>query len=300
MVYTLTFNPSLDYVMEMNGLRPGAMNRATRTEIYPGGKGINVSVVLNTLGTESIMLGFVAGFTGDEIESSLKKAGCRTDFIHLKSGLSRINVKLCSPESTELNAPGPFIGKDDLLCLYNQLNALNEGDVLVLAGAIPAGLPHFTYQYILDYLKEKNITTVVDATGEALLSTLNYRPFLIKPNRQELEELFSTKLLLRADVEKYARKLQDMGARNVLISLDHEGAVLLTEDKELISHDAPSGRVVNPVGAGDSMLAGFISGWLETGSYENALKTGLASGSASAFSVGLPTKEDILALRRFL
>ena len=300
MVYTLTFSPSIDYVMDMDHLIPGQMNRASSTHIYPGGKGINVSAVLDTLGVENTILGFVAGFTGNEIERILKKNGQKTDFIHLKNGLSRINVKVLSSESTELNAPAPAIRKDELKQLNDKLTRLTDGDTLVLSGAIPSCLPVYTYRFILDSLKDRNITTVVDTTGDHLLSALESRPFLIKPNREELGELFSTKNISTNDAEKYAHTLQDKGARNVLISLDREGAMLLCEDGTLLTREAPRGNVVNPVGAGDSMLAGFIYGWLETSSYEDALKTAVCAGSAAAFSSGLPAKDDIMSLRRLL
>ncbi len=300
MVYTLTFSPSIDYIMEMDGLIPGGMNRASATHILPGGKGINVSTVLDSLGVETTMLGFVAGFTGTEIENILNRHGHKTDFIHLSNGLSRINVKVLGSQATELNAPAPAIYKDDLKVLNDQLSRLKDGDTLVLAGSIPSALPDYTYSVILDSLRSKNITTVVDAEGKLLLSALESHPFLIKPNRQELEALFSTRIISRSDVEKKARTLQEKGARNVLVSLDREGAVLLCEDGSVISCEAPDGNVINPVGAGDSMLAGFICGWLETGKFEDALKTAVSAGSATAFSGGLPSKDDILSLRRLM
>ena len=300
MVYTLTFSPSIDYVMDMDHLIPGQMNRASSTHIFPGGKGVNVSAVLDALGVENTMLGFVAGFTGREIENILKKHGHKTDFIHLKNGLSRINVKVLASETTELNAPAPTIRKDDLKQLNERLSHLSDGDTLILSGAIPSCLPVYTYRFILDSLKDRNITTVVDATGDVLLSSLESRPFLIKPNREELSELFSTRIALHNEVEKYAHTLQDKGARNVLVSLDREGAVLLCEDGELIYHEAPRGEAVNPVGAGDAMLAGFIHGWVSSGDYSEALKFALCAGSAAALSTGLPSKDDILSLRRLM
>jgi 1-phosphofructokinase len=300
MVYTLTFSPSIDYVMEIKQLTPGEMNRAQATHIYPGGKGINVSAVLHSMGVENIILGFIAGFTGNEIENILNRHGHKTDFIRLKNGLSRINVKVLASESTELNAPAPAIRKDDLKQLNDRLQALKEGDTLVISGSVPSGLPDYTYRVILDSMKDRNITTVVDTTGPLLLSALESHPFLIKPNREELGELFSTKNISLNDAEKYAHTLQDKGARNVLISLDREGAMLLCEDGTLLTREAPRGNVVNPVGAGDAMLAGFIYGWLETGTYEDALKTAVCAGSASAFSSGLPSKDDIMSLRRLM
>ena len=300
MVYTLTFSPSIDYVMEMKNITTGTMNRASATHVYPGGKGINVSAVLDSLGTENTVLGFIAGFTGDEIERILAAHGQKTDFIRLKSGLSRINVKVLTSESTELNAPAPAIRKDDLKKLNDKLLTLKDSDVLILAGTIPSSLPDYTYRFILDSMKDRNVTTVVDATGDLLLSSLESHPFLIKPNRDELGALFSTKITLHTEVEKYARTLQEKGARNVLVSLDRDGAVLLCEDGTLLHHEAPSGNAVNPVGAGDAMLAGFIHGWLASNDYEDALKMGLCAGSAAAFSTGLPSKDDILSLRRLM
>lgn len=299
MIYTLTFNPSLDYIMELDSLNPGGMNRASSTRITPGGKGINVSIVLTALGVENSMLGFVAGFTGDIIERELKSSGYDTAFIHLESGLSRINVKLSSNVSTEINAPGPSIGRAELELLYSQLDLLTNEDILVLAGAIPDTLPDYTYQMIVERMNDRGVKTVVDATGNLLLSTLSCHPFLIKPNRQELETLFSCKILLHEDVSKYAGKLIEMGAQNVLVSLDHEGAVLATAS-ETIYVPAPDGNVINPVGAGDSMVAGFLTGWLETGLKAEALKMSVAAGSASAFSSGFASGDDIRTLRRLL
>lgn len=300
MIYTLTLNPSLDYTMTLERLDPGSMNRAREASLTPGGKGINVSCVLDSLGYPTQMLGFLAGFTGDEIEKQLTDGGHRSDFIHLSSGLSRINVKLCSSISTEVNADGPSIDKVALEQLYSKLDRLTDSDVLVMSGAIPSSLPDYTYRLILDRLADRAITAVVDATGQPLLSVLPAHPFLIKPNRHELEELFSTHILLHTDVDRYARKLQELGARNVLVSLDREGAVLVCEDGSVLFMEAPDGVVLNPVGAGDSMLAGFIFGWLETGSYSEALKAGIAAGSATAFSTSLASADDILSLRRLL
>lgn len=300
MIFTLTLNPSIDYTMEINDLIPGGMNRAVSNSLRPGGKGINVSIILDALGMPNTILGFIAGFTGDEIEKSLKQGGHNTDFIRLKSGLSRINVKLCSNVSTEVNANGPMILNEDMALLNARLDSLQSGDVLVMSGSLPNNLPDFTYSSILERIRDRGILTFVDTSGESLLSCLPCKPFLIKPNRQELEELFSTKIELHTDVVKYAARLQELGARNVLVSLDSEGALLLCEDGRTFYREAPTGVAVNTVGAGDSMLAGFIYGWQLTGDYEKAFRYGIASGSASAFSEGLASGEDILSLFRLL
>lgn len=300
MVYTVTLNPSIDYVVEMGELRRGCLNRATNTKVYPGGKGINVSAVLNSLGVENKMFGFVAGFTGNELVRSLTAEGLTADFIKLRSGLTRINMKVCESVSTEINTPGPNITKDNLKELADKLGELKDGDVLVLSGSIPQGLPTYTYRTIMELVKDRDIKIIVDTSGEQLLATLECHPFLIKPNRTELEELFSTKILLTSDAEKFAHSLQDMGARNVLVSLDSEGALLLREDGSVLHHDAFQGQVINPVGAGDSMVAGFIAGYLKNNDFSEAFKTGIAAGSAAAFSNGLPSSEDILSLTRLM
>ena len=303
MVYTVTLNPSLDYTMELDGLEKGILNRADSARITAGGKGINVSRILTRLDVDNLILGFAAGFTGDEIERSLNAEGCESEFIRLEKGISRINVKVCSKEVngvTEINAPGPEIPVKALEKLDVQLDRLKEGDYLVLAGAIPEGLPEFSYRMIINKMNSKGIRTVVDASGNSLLSTLEFAPFLIKPNRQELGELFSTKNITPESAEKYALELRAKGAENVLVSLDREGALLATENDEIIYQAAPERTVVNPVGAGDSMLAGFLWGLIETGDYREALKCGVAAGSASAFSYGFANGDDIKAIRRML
>lgn len=300
MIYTLTLNPSLDYVMEVENLRPGSMNRATGTHVYPGGKGINVSAVLTTLGIENTALGFIAGFTGDELERSINAHGIKSDFTRLRSGLTRINVKLPGSVTTEINAPGPTVTQQQLQELAARLTQLTSDDVLIISGTIPPSLPEFAYTVILGAVRDSGVTTAVDTSGMALINSLSMHPFLIKPNREELESLFSTKFVRRDEIERCAHSLQEMGARNVLISLDSEGAILLTEDGQLLSLSAPAGTAVNPVGAGDSMLAGFMYGWLTSNDFGEALKFGIAAGSASAFSTGLASKEDILALKRLL
>ena len=300
MIYTVTFNPSLDYSMEMGQIETGALNRAKSVQITAGGKGINVSKVLANLNVENLILGFVAGFTGDEIERSLSRSGCSSEFIRVARGISRINVKIHAKETTELNAPGPEISLKDMEKLYTQLDRLNKGDYLVLAGNIPESLPDYSYRQIIDRMNAKGVNTIVDASGSALLSTIEFSPFLIKPNRQELGELFSTKIAVHESVDKYARELQSKGARNILVSLDGEGAVLLTENGDIFYQEAPRGNAVNTVGAGDAMLAGFLWGYIESVDYKEALKCGVAAGSASAFSEGFASGDDIRAIRRLL
>lgn len=291
MIYTVTFNPALDYVVFLDGLKLGDINRTTRESIYYGGKGINVSTILNTLGMETTALGFVAGFTGKAIEDGLNAQGMHTDFIHLSEGNSRINVKVKHGDETEINGQGPVITQEAIDALFEKLNALREEDVLVLAGSIPNTLPEDIYERILAALSGKGIRIAVDATKDLLLNVLKYHPFLIKPNNHELGEMFHTVCETREDIEHYARELQKMGARNVLISMAGDGAILITEDGGSIRMGTPKGKVVNSVGAGDSMVAGFLAGYLKNGNYEEALKTGTAAGSATAFSEGLASRE---------
>ena len=291
MIYTVTFNPALDYVVFLDGLKLGDINRTTRESIYYGGKGINVSTILNTLGMETTALGFVAGFTGKAIEDGLNAQGMHTDFIHLPEGNSRINVKVKHGDETEINGQGPVITQEAIDALFEKLNALREEDVLVLAGSIPNTLPEDIYERILAALSGKGIRIAVDATKDLLLNVLKYHPFLIKPNNHELGEMFHTVCETREDIEHYARELQKVGARNVLISMAGDGAILITEDGGSIRMGTPKGKVVNSVGAGDSMVAGFLAGYLKNGNYEEALKTGTAAGSATAFSEGLASRE---------
>lgn len=287
MIYTVTFNPALDYVVFLDELKAGDINRAERESIFYGGKGINVSTVLNTLGLETTALGFIAGFTGKAIEEGLADLGIHTDFIHLPEGNSRINVKVKHGDETEINGQGPVITEEAIEELFAKLDSLNDEDVLVLAGSIPNTLPEDIYEKILARLCGKGIRIVVDATKDLLLNVLKYHPFLIKPNNHELGEMFHTVCETRKDIEHYAKELQKMGAENVLISMAGDGAILITEDGETIQMGTPKGKVVNSVGAGDSMVAGFIAGYLKNGNYEEALKTGTAAGSATAFSEGL-------------
>lgn len=293
MIYTVTFNPSIDYIVSVENFKLGLVNRTSKELVYPGGKGINVSLVLKNLGMENTALGFVAGFTGTKIEEALKEWGCFTDFIPVKAGMSRINVKLRAQEETEINGQGPELSKEDLEKLYEKLTALCDGDILVLAGSIPSSLPASIYEDIMAELQKKDIRIAVDATGDLLVNVLKYKPFLIKPNNHELEEIFQVKLHDKEAVISYARKLKEMGARNVLVSMAGDGAVLVAEDGQILTSEAPKGTVVNSVGAGDSMVAGFITGYLEKKDYAHAFYTGIAAGSASAFSERLATREEV-------
>lgn len=295
MVYTVTFNPAIDYVVHTGKMKLGATNRSEREEMYFGGKGINVSIVLKELGIDSKALGFTAGFTGEAIEKGLADMGIETDFVRLEKGNSRINVKIKSAEETELNGQGPDIDDKAIAALFEKLDSLADGDTLILAGSIPSSLPSDIYERILEKLSEKNIRVVVDATKDLLLNVLKYRPFLIKPNNHELGEMFGIELDSDEDIEKYARKLQDMGAVNVLISMAGDGAMLIDEFGKKHRCGVCKGTVNNSVGAGDSMVAGFTAGSLKK-DYEYALKLGTAAGGATAFSDGLATKEKITEL----
>lgn len=296
MIYTVTFNPSLDYIVTVEHFRCGIVNRTQNEIIYPGGKGINVSMVLKNLGHENTALGFLAGFTGDKIEQLLKEKGISTDFIKVENGLSRINVKLRSDEETEINGQGPAIAASDIDALYRRLDMLKDDDILVLAGSIPDVMPSSMYMDIMTHLKEKNLKIVVDATRDLLVNVLCHRPFLVKPNNHELGEIFGVTLHDKAEVVAYGRKLQEMGAKNVLVSMAGDGAVLIAEDGNVFMAEAPKGELKNSVGAGDSMVAGFLAGYLESGSYGRAFQMGVCSGSASAFSEELATRAEVLAL----
>lgn len=293
MIYTVTFNPALDYTLGVENLQPGMTNRSVFEWLLPGGKGLNVSTILTNLGIENIALGFIAGFTGNEIKRRFEELGGKSDFIELKEGISRINVKIKSDKETEINAAGPAIDKASLTKLIDKLNLLKSGDVLVLAGSIPASLPDSLYSDIMQTLSDRDIMIVVDAAGKLLLNVLPYKPFLVKPNNHELGELFGVTLKAREDIVPYAKKIQEMGAENVLVSMASEGAVLVTNTGEVLKSKAPKGIVKNSVGAGDSMVAGFIAGWCERQDYEYAFKMGLAAGSASAFSETLAKKSEI-------
>lgn len=296
MVYTVTFNPAIDYVMSAESVRMGSINRMEKEQIFYGGKGINVSIILNSLQIPTKALGFIAGFTGEEIADGLSRMGVESDFVRLSHGMSRINVKVRAEEETDYNAAGPCIEKKDVEALYRKLDVLKEGDVLVLAGSIPTSLPDSMYEEILEYVKDKKVCVVVDAQGELLCRVLPYHPFLIKPNKEELEEIFQTKIKTLQEVFRYAKKLKEQGARNVLVSLGKEGALLLTEEEDVYQILPPNGPVLNTVGAGDSMVAGFIAGYLESKDMKNALILGTAAGSATAFSIGLATQKKIHSL----
>ena len=291
MIYTVTFNPALDYVVFLDDLKLGDVNRSTRESIFYGGKGINVSTILNTLGLETTAFGFVAGFTGKAIEDGLAAQGIHTDFIHLPEGNSRINVKVKHGDETEINGQGPVITEEAINELFAKLATLTKEDILVLAGSIPNTLPEDIYEKILARLESKGIRVVVDATKDLLLNVLKYHPFLIKPNNHELGEMFGIVCKTDEDIVHYAKKLQEKGAVNVLISMAGDGAILITEDGQNIKMGTPKGKVVNSVGAGDSMVAGFITGYIRGGNYEEALKSGTAAGSATAFSEGLASLE---------
>lgn len=298
MIYTVTFNPSLDYVVAVDALGIGKTNRTTYEKRLPGGKGINVSTVLKNLGVDNVALGFVAGFTGEEIKSRAETAGVSCDFITLPEGDSRINIKMKQFEGTEINGAGPVIPAEAVEQLMAKLRNLNRGDIVVLAGSIPGSMRDSIYRDIMAELTEKGIRFVVDATKDLLLNVLQYHPFLIKPNEQELSEIFRVPIRKRKDVIPYAMALQKLGARNVLVSMGRQGAVLLDEEGHVHMLPAPKGKVVNAVGAGDSMVAGFLAGWEKEHNFYHAFKMGLAAGSASAFSEELATREEIETVYR--
>lgn len=296
MIYTVTLNPSLDYIVSLENFRLGFTNRTASESILPGGKGINVSTVLKNMGIPSTALGFVAGFTGEEIIRRLEVMGVHTGFIRLTEGFSRINFKLRSVEGTEINGQGPVIGEEKTEQLMRQLEDLQSGDVLFLSGSVPASVPDSIYSDICERLKDRGVQVVVDATKDLLLKVLKYHPVLIKPNHHELGEIFGVELKPGEEVIPYGRKLQEMGARNVLISMAGAGAVLVAEDSSVYMAPAPAGELKNGVGAGDSMVAGFMAGFLEKQDYSHAFRMGVAAGSASAFSENLATREEILSV----
>lgn len=296
MIYTVTFNPALDYVVRVEHFAVGKVNRTVKEDIYYGGKGINVSAVLANLGMKSTALGFVAGFTGEEIARGVKTLGFDSEFIRVKEGMSRINVKLKSDEESEINGMGPEITGQDVELLFQKLDGLKEGDVLVLSGSIPAAIDKDIYETIMKRLSGRGILTAVDAEKELLLKVLPYHPFLIKPNHHELGDMFGKVLKTREEILACAAKLQQMGARNVLVSMAGDGAILLAEDGQIYTQGTAKGTVKNSVGAGDSMVAGFLAGYLENGDYGHALKLGTAAGGATAFSDGLGSGEMIRGL----
>lgn len=301
MIYTVTFNPSLDYIIQVDHFMTGQINKTTYEKILPGGKGINVAIVLANFGHESTALGFMAGFTGKEIEHRLENFGCSSSFIQVKEGLSRINIKMKSDEETEINGMGPAIQQEDIDKLFDQLKVLTDQDVLVISGSIPNTLPDTMYEQIIEYVQPNHCKVVVDATNTLLMKVLRYHPFLIKPNNIELGEIFDVTLNTQEEVIPYAHKLQELGARNILVSMAGQGAVLLDENGKEYRLPAPKGNVINSVGAGDSMVAGFISGCIESDyDYEYAFLKGVCSGSASAFSENLCTKEEVEALMNIM
>lgn len=296
MINTITLNPSLDYIVKVDSFKVDSLNRIEEERIYAGGKGINVSIVLNNLGVENTALGYVAGFTGDEILRQIESYGVNCDFVKLKNGFSRINVKLKSDGETEINGAGPDITEDDLKILYDKLSHLTKDDYLILSGSIPASVPDDIYENIMNSLLDTGVEFIVDATKDLLLKVLKYKPFLIKPNHHELAEMFQVELKNDEDIIKYGKKLQEMGAKNVLISMAGDGAILIPENGEAIKREVPKGVLKNSVGAGDSMVAGFLCGYLKNKDIDEAFKMGIATGSASAFSDNLATEEEVYSL----
>ncbi len=296
MICTVTFNPSLDYIVRVDDMRLGAINRTTYEQVLPGGKGVNVSIVLGNLGHASRALGFVAGFTGDELVRLCAEAGVDCDFIRVERGMTRVNVKVKSAEETELNGMGPQMGEEDVEVLLARTDALGAGDTLVVSGSVPACLPHDMYERVMERVAPRGVRVVVDAERDLLTGTLPLGPFLVKPNNHELGDIFGVELRTRDEVVPYARRLQEMGAANVLVSMAGEGGVLVAETGEVFQSPAAKGTVVNSVGAGDSSVAGFLAGLAETGSYEAAFRMALATGSASAFSDHLATRAEVEAL----
>ena len=300
MISTITLNPSIDYIVGVDDFKVGKVNRTESEIMLPGGKGINVSIVLSNLGIKNQALGFVAGFTGQQIKAMIEEKGVQSEFISLEQGLSRINVKLKSEEETEINGSGPTIEKKHIEQLYKQIEALEKEAILVLAGSIPSSVSNNIYQKIMKDFEDKSLQIIVDATKDLLLNVLPQKPFLIKPNHHELGELFHVTIETQDDVVTYAKKLQQKGARNVLVSMAGDGAVLVTETGEEYRHQGLKGTVKNSVGAGDSMVAGFIAGYVAHKDFEQAFKMGIAAGSASAFSVELATKKEVEILMKEL
>ena len=296
MIYTITFNPALDYISQVDDFAIGKINRTKTEEILPGGKGLNVSTVLRNLGIESTAFGFIAGFTGEELKRNIEQRGIKTDFIKVEKGITRINVKISSKEETALNGNGPYITEKDIEELLKKIDNIKSEDKVILAGNVPKCINNNIYEIICKKLENNKVTFIVDATKELLMNVLKYRPFLIKPNKEELEETFNEKIENKEDIVIHAKKLQDMGAQNVLISLGGEGAILVTTENKEYFLNAPKGKVLNTVGAGDSMVAGFIAGYEKNGDFEQAFKMGIATGSASAFSMNLATAEEVANL----
>lgn len=304
MIYTITFNPALDYTVQVEEFEIGKINRTKSENILAGGKGLNVSIILKRLGIENTALSFIAGFTGKELERKIKQYNIKTDFIEINNGYTRINVKISSlkknsliqERETALNGNGPEITQEDIDELLEKIKKINSEDIVILSGNVPKCINENIYEIICKELNEKNVKFVVDASQKLLMNCLKYKPFFIKPNKDELEETFNTKIKTKKEIIIYAKKLQEKGAQNVLISLGGDGAILLTEKNEVYYSNTPKGQVINTVGAGDSMVAGFVAGYLKKKDYKEALKLGIASGSATAFSAGLAMNEEINGL----
>lgn len=293
MIFTVTFNPSLDYIVRVDEMRLGTINRTNYEQLLPGGKGINVSIVLGNLGHPSRALGFSAGVTGVALEKLLADAGVDADLVHVKEGFTRINAKVKAVEETELNGQGPRIAPEDVDALFSKLDVLGQDDTLVISGSVPNTLPSDMYEQVMERLAGRGVRIVVDAERDLLTRVLPYRPFLAKPNNHELGDIFGVTLKTRDEVVPYARRMQEMGAQNVLVSMAGEGGVLVAADGQVYQSPAAKGTVVNSVGAGDSCVAGFLAGLMETGSYQTAFRMGLAAGSASAFSDHLATRPEV-------
>ena len=293
MIFTVTFNPSLDYIVRVDEMRLGTINRTNYEQLLPGGKGINVSIVLGNLGHPSRALGFSAGVTGAALEKLLADAGVDADLVHVKAGFTRINAKVKAVEETELNGQGPRIAPEDVDALFSKLDVLGQDDTLVISGSVPNTLPSDMYEQVMERLAGRGVRIVVDAERDLLTRVLPYRPFLVKPNNHELGDIFGVTLKTRDEVVPYARRMQEMGAQNVLVSMAGEGGVLVAADGQVYQSPAAKGTVVNSVGAGDSCVAGFLAGLMETGSYQTAFRMGLAAGSASAFSDHLATRPEV-------
>ena len=301
MIYTITFNPALDYIIKLDNLKIGEINRTDKEKILPGGKGLNVSIVLKNLGVESNVLGFIANFTGIELKNQMQKYGIKEEFIEVNEGMTRINVKINSDkEETAINGNGPKISEKDIKEIIEKINKLNKKDIVILAGNVPKNINNNVYDRICSILHKNENTFIVDTTKELLINVLKFKPFLIKPNKDEIEETFSVKIKNNDELIEYGKKLQELGAQNVLISLGGDGAILITSDNNVYSYKAPKGKVVNTVGAGDSMVAGFLAGYLKTNDYKYALKMGLATGSASAFSMELAKLEEVENLLKMI
>lgn len=296
MIYTITFNPALDYISQVENFEIGKINRTQTEKILPGGKGLNVSIVLKNLGIESTALGFVAGFTGEELKTDIEQRGIKTDFVKVEKGLTRINVKISSKEETALNGNGPEVTEENIEQLLKKIDNIKNDDTVILAGNIPKCINNNIYEIICKKLEQNKVRFIVDATKELLMNVLKYKPFLIKPNREELEETFKEKIETKEEIVEHAKRLQEIGAQNVLISLGGEGAILVTTENKEYFLNAPKGKVLNTVGAGDSMVAGFVAGYEKSGDYEYAFKVGIATGSASAFSMNLATAKEVANL----